>query len=247
MTSVADQFEFKIKHGELPSPIPRWRVQFKYVILWVVFAVFVIMGVMSAGVALWFIFDPGDLLFEYKNNELLSKILDILPLFWILMSLLMTYVAVLIFARAPRGYKYRTVVTGGVLLLAVMALGGAISATSVSENIEAMVARMPGYDFFLRPRINRIIKVNQNGIIGIIQEQANGQIFLRDSGDVIWAIDMSTCEQGFVDFTKEQTCVRAFGIPSTTINVFKAERIMPCPRGIRMQYIQHAMENHLKE
>ncbi len=247
MTSVADQFESKIEHGELPAPLPRWRVQAKYALLWIVFASFVIMGAMSSGVAMWFISDPGGLLFEYKNNGTLSKILDVLPLFWILLSLIMIYAAVLIFARAPRGYKYKTAVIGGALLLAFTALGGAISAAGLSEDIEATASHLPGYELFQRPRINRIIKIDQNGIVGVIQEIGKGQILLRDPGGVVWMVDISECDQMHIDFTKEQTCVRAFGIPSTTINAFQAERIMPCPRGIRMQHIQRVMDDQMKE
>jgi hypothetical protein len=247
MTSVADQFESKIEHGELPTPIPRWRVQFKYAVLWIVFAAFVIMGVMSSGVALWFISDPGGLLFEYKNSDALSKILDILPIFWILLSLAMTVAAAAVFAHAPRGYKYTTVVIGGSVLLAFVALGGAISAMGLSDDIEEAASYVPGYEVFQRPRINRIIRIEQNGLIGQIQEMRNGQIILRDPHGIIWMVDVSKCDQMNPDMAKEHNCVRAFGIPSTTINTFQAERIMPCPRGIRIQHIQMLNEGAVKE
>jgi hypothetical protein len=247
MTSVADQFESKIEHGELPTPIPRWRVQFKYAVLWIVFAAFVIMGVMSSGVALWFVSDPGGFLFEYKNSDALSKILDTLPLFWVALSLLMIVAAVAVFAHAPRGYKYTTIVISGSVLLAFFALGGAISATGLSDDIEEAASYVPGYEIFQRPRMNRIIRVEQNGLIGRIQEAENGQIIMQDPRGIIWIVDISNCNQENIDLAREQGCARAFGIPSTTINAFQAERIMPCPRGVRIQHIQRVMENQVKE
>ncbi|MDF1496473.1 MAG: hypothetical protein P1P90_00245 [Patescibacteria group bacterium] len=247
MTSIADQFKEKIEQGKLPEPIPRWRVQVRHVLLWILFGSFVVIGTASSGVAVWFMTDPSGLLMEYNNGDALSSILDALPLFWIILSLILAVGAISIFVHAPRGYRYRTVVIGGSVALAFIAFGGAISATGMSDRIESAASRMPGYSLIQRPRLNQFIKIEQNRIIGRIQESQNGHMMIQDPGGIIWQVDVRQCDLRQLDFVEQGNCVRIIGMPSSTVKVFEAKELLPCPRGVRIQRVQQYMKEQVKE
>jgi hypothetical protein len=247
MTSIADQFKEKIEQGKMPDPIPRWRVQLKHAVLWILFGSFVVIGTASSGVAVWFMTDPNGLLLEYKNGEALSRILDALPLFWIILSVVLAVGAVAIFVHAPRGYRYRTIVIGGVVILAFIAFGGAISVTGMSDKIESAASGMPGYNFIQRPRMDRFIQMEQNRIIGRIQESQNGQILLQDPQGIIWRVDVRQCDPKQVEMFEFAKCVHIIGIPSSTMGVFEAEELRPCPRGIRIKHAQQFIKDQMKE
>jgi hypothetical protein len=247
MTSIADQFKEKIDQGTMPEPIPRWRVQAKHAVLWILFGSFVIIGTASSGVAVWFMTDTNGLLTEYKNGSFLSQMLDALPLFWIIISLTLAVGAVAVFVHAPRGYRYRTAVIGGAVLLAFIAFGGAISATGMSDRIESAASRMPGYNYIQRPRINNFIKIEQDRIIGNIQNMQGGQMILQDPSGIIWQVDIHDCDPREIDKAERSKCVRVIGIPSSTVNAFEAKVLQPCPRGIRIQHVQQFMREQVKE
>jgi len=247
MTSIADQFKEKIEQGKMPEPIPRWRVQFKHAALWILFCSFVVVGTASSGVAVWFMTDPGGLLFEYKNGDALSRILDLLPLFWILLSLILAVGAIAIFVHAPRGYRHRTVVIGGAVFLAFIAFGGAISATGMSDKIESAASRMPGYKYIQRPRMAQFMQMEQNTIIGRIQETHNGWLLLQDPRGIVWQVDVSQCVSRQNNILEPGNCVHIIGVPSTTVEFFEAEQLLPCPRGVRIQHVQQYLKGQVKE
>lgn len=247
MKSIADQFKEKIEKGDMPQPIPKWRVQIQHTALWILFVFFVAIGAASSGVALWFISDPNGLLREYNNGSLLSQVLDALPLFWILLSLLLAVGAIAVFVHAPRGYRYRTPVIGGTVFLAFIAFGGAISATGMSDKIESAAANMPGYNLILKPRINNLIKMDQDRIMGRIMETQAQTIILQDPRGNNWQVDITKCNMGLPLEAKDSKCVRVIGVPSSTVNFFEAKSIVPCPRGIRIQTVQRYLRDQVKE
>jgi len=247
MTSIADQFKEKIDQGKMPEPIPRWRVQFKHAALWFLFGSFVIVGTASSGVAVWFMTDPHGLLSEYKNGDFLSQILDALPLFWIIMSLILAVGAVAVFVHAPRGYRYRTAAIGFAVLLAFIAFGGAISATGMSDSIEAAASRVPGYNFIQKPRMHQFIEMEKDRVMGRIQQMEQGQMMIQDPRGIVWQVDVHECDPQDVNKAERAKCVYVVGIPSSTNNVFKAEVLKPCPRGVRVQHVQQFIKQRVKE
>ncbi len=247
MKSIADQFKEKIEKGDMPQPIPKWRVQAQHTVLWILFVFFVAIGAASSGVALWFISDPNGLLREYNNGSFLSQVLDALPLFWILLSLLLAVGAIAVFVHAPRGYRYRTPVIGGTVILAFIAFGGAISATGMSDKIEYAAAKMPGYNLILKPRINNFIKMEEGRIMGRIMETEAKTIILQDPRGNSWQVDITNCSAGLPMDPKESKCVRVIGVPSSTVNFFEAKSIVPCPRGVRIQTVEQYLKQRVKE
>ncbi|MFZ6015437.1 MAG: hypothetical protein ACOYUZ_03725 [Patescibacteria group bacterium] len=249
MTSIADQFKDKIERGEMPEPIPRWQVRAKHAGLWFLFGSFVIIGIISTGVAFWFVTDPQGLIAEYRQGSFLSNFLDFLPLFWILFSLGTGVAALAIFIHAPRGYRYRTTFIGGVLVLSFIALGGAVSAVGLSEKIEFLAAeKLPGYYLIQRPRMQKLIRPDMGMVAGRVQGMDKAILLIRDPHGITWQVDVSECDtQRAERIIEESPCVRAFGSASTSINVFEAKDLMPCPRGVRIQMLNNRAQEPVKE
>lgn len=231
----------------MPEPIPKWRVQAKHAVLWILFGSFVIIGTASSGVAVWFMTDPNGLLKEYNDGSFIAQILDVLPLFWIMMSLALAVGAVAVFVHVPRGYRYRMVVISGAVLLAFIAFGGAISATGMSDKIESAASKMPGYSLMQKPRIHQFVKLENDKVIGRVQEMHEGQMLIKDPRGNIWQVDVHNCNPGDLQKAEQSNCVFVMGISSTTNNAFKAEVLKPCPRGIRIQHVRQFIKTRVKE
>ena len=220
--------------GEMPKPLAPWKIQMQHIAMWSLFGVFVVIGILSTGVALWFMTDPQGMIAEYRNTNGLEWLLDYLPLFWLVLSLLMGCAAVLIFAYVPYGYRYRHAGVIGTLILGFVAFGGAISATGFSERVELAAHYVPGYNFVQRTRMQRFMHPELGRMAGFVISIDGEQAVLRDMAGKMWTIDFShSINPDVAEMLMPDVCIYIIGMPSSTENVFDVQDIKSCPRGLR--------------
>lgn len=235
--SIADQFEKKIQTGELAKPIPRWVVVLRHVALWAVFVLFAIFSAISAGVFVWFILDPVNLTFDTEKSNALNRFLDVLPMLWAGISFLCALIAVWIFTKSPRGYKFRVVAVLLICFFAITSLGVAIAASGIANRVEEMAAMfVPRYDNMARPRILRMMHPEMGMVIGRIQSVGTSTLELSDPDGRFWTfnVDPGDFPSAFPRHMQPGACVRISGSVSSTEKTGEAEFIRPCPRGARL-------------
>jgi len=232
--SIADRFEEQIETGQLGAPLPRWPAVLKRWAWWSAMAVFCVLGIASAGVAVWFMLDPTDVVMGAENSWFLEKILQILPIFWATVSTVCGFVAIWIFYRSPHGYRHRILAVGAVCLTAFLCLGAAMASAGMADKVEEIAALLlPPYKAMARPQPARFMRPEQGFIIGNVHSVGTSTIELEDPEGETWLINVSL--RANVPPTRKiipGSCLRVAGRISTTTKITQAETIKPCPRSL---------------
>lgn len=241
--SIAEQFESKLEAGQLVAPIPRWRIILKRVLIWTALSLFVVLGVVSAGITAWFLLDPTDLLADTGKYNLFSRFLEGLPLFWAVVSIACALIAVWVFTKSPRGYRFRVMAVALSCLIAFLALGAAMAIGGIADTVESLAADyLPPYRFFSQPMVDRLMKPREGTIIGRADDINTSTIQISDPSGNVWQVMVS--QQTKLPGRKIQTgnCLRIVGESATDTQEMQAETIGFCPRGIRLRRPQLPIE-----
>ncbi len=233
--SIAEQFEQKINQGDLPKPVPKFLVIAGRVALWIFLALVVSLGSLSAGVAAWFMTDPVALSGAAAGASWVDLFLQALPMFWVAIALVCGILAIIIFIKSARGYKYKRAYVVTACLVGFLALGAALASAGVSDKIDRMAyENIPQYNGLSKPRMLHLMKPDSGFIIGRIQAMDGSKLVIRDPGGGIWEVRLNQ-ETNIPLHFKIQIgdCVRILGDASSTIHTTDARDVRPCPRGIR--------------
>lgn len=233
--SIAEQFEQKISQGDLPKPVPKFLVIAGRAALWIFLALVVSLGSLSAGVAAWFMTDPVALSGAAAGASWIDLFLQALPMFWAAIALLCIVLAIIIFVKSARGYRYRRVYVITACLVSFLVLGAALASAGVSDAVDKMAHEIiPQYSGLSKPRMLHLMKPEAGLIIGRIQTMDGTRLVIRDPGGGVWEVRLNR-ETNIPVHLKIQIgdCVRILGEASSTIHTTDAKDIRPCPRGIR--------------
>jgi|GEM_PF-1136559 len=238
MNTLAERFEERIQSHELPPPIPRWRFVVKRIAMWSLFALSLVVGAASAAVALWFISDPQGFLSEYRESQTLGILLDGLPILWVCVSLGAAAAAIWFYKHTPHAYKHRMTLIVSAIVASLVCLGVALMAIGVSDSLEQAASFFPGYSHFMNQRPALFMHPEHGRILGRIEAQATDTWDVRDPSGMLWhvTVDMATKFFPQVQDVRQfhpGVCVRVLGQTLAPDHSIKAERINPCPRGMR--------------
>ncbi|MDD5437530.1 MAG: hypothetical protein PHC70_00060 [Patescibacteria group bacterium] len=233
--SIAENFEDKITAGKLSAPIPRWEIILKRAFIWTALSLFVVLGAVSAGVLAWFLFDPSDLAGETGKFNLIGKFLEDLPLFWTIISLASAVIAVWIFTKSPRGYRFRVAAVSVACLVAFLALGAAMAFGGISDKIESMASSyLPVYRKMAQPLVQKLMKPQEGAVIGKVDKIGDSFLELTDPSGSVWQIKLNSGIR-LPKQVESGACLRVFGETSTNSREMVAEVISSCPRGVRLK------------
>lgn len=229
--SIADNLESKIEKGELRPPIPRWIVNVRRMSTWAALAALLSLGAVSAGVAGWFALDPNDIAENSRRHGLLGNILEALPLFWGAVSMACGFLAIWLFSKADRGYRYRFLTVSLSCLIAFMALGFAVASAGLADEVEGFTSDMlPGYARLAEPHVMKYHRPEDGNWVGRIESMSTSSILLEDLNGKKWNVTL--IERKDVEDGK---CVSVVGVlGSATSQTVIAHRIGSCPHGVRV-------------
>ncbi|MFA6161667.1 MAG: hypothetical protein WC766_05905 [Patescibacteria group bacterium] len=234
--SIADQFEKKIQTGELATPIPRWVVILKHAALWTAFTLVAMFAAVSAGVFVWFILDPVNLTIDAGRSISLDRFLDVLPLLWAIVSFACALLAVWIFTKSPRGYRFRVAAVLVICFFAIASLGVAAASSGIANRVEEMASRfVPEYSLMARPRILKMMNPGMGMIVGRIESFGTSTLELSDPEGFFWTFSINPQDMPqMIRSMQPGACVRIVGDVSSTSRTGEVEILRPCPRGVRL-------------
>jgi hypothetical protein len=237
--SIAEQFEDKIVAGKLVSPIPRWEIILKRILIWVLLSLFIVVGGISAGILSWFLFDPSDLVLETGKLNLLGNFLEDLSLFWATISLVSAIVAIWIFTKSPRGYRFRVVAVVISCVVAFLAIGAALAFGGMSDKIEGWAAKhIPPYRSLVQPKAQKMMKPQEGTILGRVLAVSSSSIMLADPSEKPWQVQIGSKTKLRARNIQIGDCLQVMGnVAASTYNV-EAEAIGFCPRGVRLRLLR---------
>jgi len=233
--SLADSFEQKIKHDELPKVVPLWWVRIGRFLVWFVLFILLILGVVGTGVSLWLAMDPFRLHLLKTNIFLLGDIFDYLFVFWIFLTFCLIGLTVFVFFKTKHGYRYRF----SLILVSIVGMffvfGVALVVGNVSDKVDFLATRMRFYNQIKLHRQHRFYSPENGRISGVVTKTDDGYLFLKSFDHQTWKI-LS------IDFDKRSNigdCLFVFGNVNIVSHKVLPKRIMPCARGLR-HFIIHS-------
>lgn len=145
MNTLSDLTLEKIKNRHV-KPIPRWEFLLKDSVVWISFAVAVLVGSIAYCTALFMLTTQDWDLYRYMGSNAFSDALSGLPYLWLIILLLFILLAIYNFRHTQSGYRYRV---WGVVLASIGAsiiIGSILQVTGFGNYLDRVLAvNLPVY------------------------------------------------------------------------------------------------------
>jgi hypothetical protein len=192
MNDISKDTLKKIKeHGIVPRP--KGYFLLKRSTVWGLFGLSVLLGSISAGVAIFQIKNTEWELFQHYRHSILEFILLFIPCFWGLFLLGFSIVAHYYFRRTQSGYRYRASTAVAVSVFLSVIIGTGIYATGLSERLESIIEdTLPFYHGVTVH--NRMVWMSPDkGLLAgkIVDAKEKGMIRLKDLNGKEWNVVVS--------------------------------------------------------
>lgn len=213
----------KIKKEKI-EPTARWQFLMKEYVVWVLFALSVIVGGLAMAV-IFFLMKVGALPFLKEQNSFLDFI-SFIPYFWFVLLAIFVFIAYLNFKYTQKGYKYNTYLIIIISMIISVLFGGVIYAVKGGEVIESLAYKnFHPYRKIMDMKGDRWSRRFQDRLSGIVKEKyENGEFDLETFEKQMWLIKMMS-EKTHCPF-EIGSRLRMTG-KVLEPGVFEAEAIMP--------------------
>jgi hypothetical protein len=192
MTDISKNVIKKIRRERL-KPRPRRYYYFRKALIWAMFGLSTLLGIMAASVIVFQIKHADWDLYHLFDYTLLDYVVLMLPYFWFFFLLIFLGVASVYFRRTERGYRFHiAAIISGCLLISVIG-GLLLYHTGFSEKLEILFQdKIPVYRTLI-PGRHRMWQSPENGLLAgeITELVADRLIGIRDLQGNRWQIDTS--------------------------------------------------------
>jgi hypothetical protein len=193
MKDISSSIISEIKTKEI-KPIPRWEFLLKEYVVWGIFVINLVLGSLGMGFIIY-LFTHNEAVSEptLVQNPLQWLFISV-PIFWILLTLLFSFIAYYNFKHTAGGYRYTVAKILTVNLLISLILGILCNATGFVERINtALTEKIPYYQQFTDTRYQIWQRPEQGYLAGeiITIDEAGNQISLSDLNSKLWRVSIT--------------------------------------------------------
>jgi hypothetical protein len=179
----------KIKKGNV-KPIPKWEFVLKRVFVWILFILSVFFGAFAVSVIIFLLKVNDWEFYEHISGSLPVFILETFPYFWLLLLVILGFVAYFNFRNTGRGYKYRFSFVMFLSVFLSIVLGAVLFRVGVARSVEHFFLNsMP---FYMHMNVDREMMWLQpeNGLLAgkIIERLSPDELLLLDFNGKNWRI-----------------------------------------------------------
>lgn len=222
----------KIKKDGI-KPKSRWHFVLKDYVVWLMFAVSIILGAVSFSIVLHFLgINDWDAYYRINNN-VLEFALRTLPYFWLAGFLLFLVVSYFYLKHTNKGYRYEFAKVASLNVALSFVCGCILYSSGAGRVFENEFAeRSPLYKG-IRSRQEEVWLSPERGVIigKVIEIYDDGDYYeLDDPRHVIWTVNVADAQymRGFT--VQEGFMVKVFGVAEAD-EYFIAQEIRPLMRG----------------
>lgn len=174
------------------KPRPRWQFVLMTVLLGIALVVAIIIGGLVTGLIYLKLFNVQWDYVSFAGEHGLPNILEVLPVIWIALLMLVLLLSVWAFERTENGYKYKPVwlVLAAIVLSA--ALGGVLFATKGAELFdELLMDNLPPYQE-MEQRLEVRFHLPEMGILPghVVEVESLTSMQLEDLREHVWEIQL---------------------------------------------------------
>lgn len=216
----------RIKEGNIKQR-PKLYFTGVNLIYWTLYILCILLGAASFSVILFSVQQTDFNLISHMSHSNLEFILALLPFFWIFILLLVLFVAMIIFRKSNKGYKYNRLyllvlsATSSILLGTVFFIGGG------GQRLEkAFAERLPYYESVMDNKKKVWTNPEEGFLSGTILEISEEGILLLDFNNMEWDLEYNNAFISPRVTLKKGEQIKMIG-EITRSKHFKAEEIRP--------------------
>lgn len=181
----------KIKEQNI-QPKKRWEFLFKNYLLWLFFALAIILGGLASSATI-FIFKHATWVEMAPGFSPLKRLWVNLPLFWLFSLSLFCVLAWYDFKNTKRGYKYHPLVIVLFSVVLSILLGAAIYLVGFGEKLEeTFFRRVPLYQQMFGRGGRMLVEPGNGHIAGVVQSIDGAKVVVEDFRGRIFELSTTT-------------------------------------------------------
>ncbi len=229
-SSLASEVLHRIESENI-TPTAWWRFVCINCLVWVAWALTVVVGSISVAVLLYVGNRSRFELFEATHDTLLAFLLEILPFVWVLTFIVMVFLAYVNMRHTKCGYRYNLWKMLGSSVAVSVGLGVILQIFGGGYLIDTQFGKvMPAYTSFERMEMKLWQMPNEGRLVGILEgvNESINEYTIRDTNGKIWTILTTELRDSDMDLLKSGHEIRMVGT-TTDIenNIFYACGIFP--------------------
>lgn len=194
MSDISNQVLKKIKDEKI-TPVPRWHFVLKSSFIWFLFGINLLCGTIGTAI----------IIFLFANNDALGdkslvtnpgeRILLVIPIIWIVLTIVFIFIAYYNFKNTNGGYKYSVVLIFLLNIFVTSVLGFSLYITGGAYHINMIFNNfIPYYSESFDTRIMVWMRPEEGYLSGEIQSMNENVLLLKDFDENIWNIDIKNAD-----------------------------------------------------
>ncbi len=231
MSDLSDKILKKIETDNI-KPYSKWHFAGLRSIIWLIFAISILIGSIGAAVSFFLIKNAEWDLYKHFGHSFGEFTLLILPWFWFIFIGIFTIIAFYYYRKTEKGYRMNTLKVVFLSIFISVITGLLLNVTSVPKKIETIFDKnMPLYSQMHKHRHQMWMKPEQGFLAGTIHACPDKtMIILKDLDGKDWQVDISNAEWCGQLSTESGTKIKITGSLQSYGNgasSFKADEIRP--------------------
>lgn len=173
------------------KPTSKWVFIFRTILFWLLFLLFIIIGIISTSLIIYSVFNSGFDIEKTTLNNNIKIILNSLPYIWIIITIGFFAVSYFNFKNTENGYKYLTIKNIIFTFFGSILLGIFFYNIGFSELLDIKLQNsMPVYRNYMVQHMQTVWNNPDNGLLigKIIKIESGEKIILKDYNNKEWNI-----------------------------------------------------------
>ena len=172
-------------------PTPKWQFSIRNYFLWILLALFILIGSLSFSILLLAILTNDWDIYHYLGQSFWSYLIYTLPSLWILLLIIFVILAYYDFRHTRLGYRYKSFwIIGGSILISLI-LGLIFCFAGVSGKIDQYLTKsIPYYQNISGHREQVWLNPDKGLLAGEIVAVNNEDFTLKDFSNHMWQVNI---------------------------------------------------------
>lgn len=195
MTKTSDKILEKIKKKGVMKTA-KWRFVLKRFGIWITLVLAVLLSALALSMII-FHFAVVDFDVHMRlGRGLVGTLVEVMPYFWILISIVLFVFVYYDFKNTKKGYRYSGVLVILASIGLAILLGVCAFYLRVSEYVEEFVEHLPPPFHHMQPDTGSVWQFPEEGLLGgeIIAFMGAEVVILEDLSQEIWSVDITAAE-----------------------------------------------------
>lgn len=205
---------------------PRWKFFVSNAAYWIAYGLFILLGGAAFSVILYAALESEFDLLSYHPRSTLLLLLKLLPLFWIVCSILFIALSLFGIRHTKSGYRYSLHLLIGISIVSSMALGTLFFFTGGAERIELLLVHTVGAYQGVEEKKMAVWSMPQDGFLAGKILSTGETIVIEDFAGGRWSIDVTNAVIRPGVFPEVGVLIKIIG-SMTGESAFAAEEVRP--------------------